>query len=112
MSRQGNNAQANAQDGARVANQPDELQRITVDEAKFLRPGDTLRVPSHSTGYGPARWRVNGAVRTWKRDPERVRVPVKFGLREYGYLDESNIHLFYVEPQMLLLLQERMSRGG
>ena len=34
-------------------------------------------------------WRRNGATQTWKRDPERFRVPVKYGLRGYGALTES-----------------------
>lgn len=28
-------------------------------------------------------WRRNGRTRTWKRDPQRVEIPVKFGM--YGY---------------------------
>jgi len=35
--------------------------------------------------------KVNGRVRTWKRDPNRVEVPVKYGLRECGTFDATDI---------------------
>ena len=37
-------------------------------------------------------WRVrrNGATQTWKRDPNRFRIPVKFGLKGYGQITESD----------------------
>ena len=40
-------------------------------------------------------WRRNGATRTWVRSPERFRVPVKHGMRDYTYVDETNAHLFH-----------------
>jgi len=35
--------------------------------------------------------KVNGKVRTWKRDPNRVEVPFKYGLYEYGTLEARDI---------------------
>jgi hypothetical protein len=35
--------------------------------------------------------KVNGKVRTWKRDKNRVEVPVKYGLYEYGTFDARDI---------------------
>lgn len=35
--------------------------------------------------------KVNGAVRTWKRDANRVEVPVKYGMYEYGTFYASDI---------------------
>jgi hypothetical protein len=32
--------------------------------------------------------KVNGISKTWKRNPEKVRVPYKYGLYEYGYITE------------------------
>lgn len=32
---------------------------------------------------------INGAVKTWKRDPNRVEVPVKYGMYEYGRFDAA-----------------------
>ena len=39
------------------------------------------------------RWyqcRRNGATKTWKRDPERIRVPIKVGFREYYAITETD----------------------
>lgn len=35
--------------------------------------------------------KVNGKVRTWKRDANRVEVPFKYGLYEYGVLQARDI---------------------
>ena len=37
------------------------------------------------------RCRVNGKVRTWKRDKDRVEVPVKYGMYEYGCFTQRDI---------------------
>jgi hypothetical protein len=37
------------------------------------------------------RCKINGKVRTWKRDTGRVEVPVKYGLREYATFYASDI---------------------
>lgn len=31
-------------------------------------------------------WRRNGATQTWKTRPGEFRIPVKYGMRNYGYL--------------------------
>ena len=38
----------------------------------------------------PVRVRVNGACKTWKREPDRFQLPVKQGLYAYGYITETN----------------------
>jgi hypothetical protein len=38
----------------------------------------------------PLRARVNGKCRTWVRKPDEFSLPIKHGLREYGYIDEIN----------------------
>jgi len=65
---------------------------ITIDEAKKL----TYRtVIYHNTWVNsdgtPARWRVNGKVKLWKRSPERIKVPLARGLWEHDYLTEDNL---------------------
>lgn len=47
---------------------------ITLEQEKQLRVGDILHDRNHK------RWKVNGKVKTWKRDPSRVDFPVKHGL--------------------------------
>ena len=31
---------------------------------------------------------INGRPKTWKRNPEKVQVPYKYGMYEYGYFTE------------------------
>ena len=59
---------------------------ITLEQAKGLQYGDILH-DRHNK-----RWKVNGMVRTWKRDPSRIRVPLKHGLYSYDAINESNFH--------------------
>ena len=59
-----------------------EYRRMTLEEAKALTYGQTLRFLAND---GTARHiRVNGKVRTWKRDPNRVEIPMKYGFNEYA----------------------------
>lgn len=32
--------------------------------------------------------RVNGVSKVWKRNPDKVRIPYKYGLYEFGYITE------------------------
>ena len=58
---------------------------ITLEQAKQLNYGDMLHLDNYKNADGtPARLRVNGKVKTWKRDPKRIKVPVKHGLYNYG----------------------------
>lgn len=67
-------------------------QALTLDEAKALRPGTTLysRV-NHNADGTCQRWKVNGQVKTWKRDASRVQVPVKHGMYAYDYVTENDL---------------------
>lgn len=55
---------------------------ITLEEAKQLQYGDILHTEDGK------RWKVNGSVKTWKKDPNRIRVPLKHGLYAYGAIEE------------------------
>lgn len=67
---------------------------MTLAEAKSLVPGDILHHVNHRNADGsPQRWKVNGKVKTWKKDPSRVYVPVKMGLYAYDYVDEHSLDL-------------------
>ena len=60
---------------------------ITLQEAKNLYVGQVLHHDTMNNADGsPLRVRVNGEVKTWKRNSERIRVPLKHGLYEYGEL--------------------------
>lgn len=61
------------------------VRRMTLDEikalsghAEFISNDGTLR-----------RVKINGAVKTWKRDASRVEVPVKYGQYEYARWDAA-----------------------
>lgn len=43
--------------------------------------------------------RRNGATKTWKRDPDRFSLPVKYGLYECFRVDEGNCHQFFASRE-------------
>ena len=75
---------------------PEKRERLT-----FRNPVDITEMVLHCTAYhhiwfrandGTARnVKINGKVRTWKRDPNRIEVPIKYGLYEYGTLTAADI---------------------
>jgi len=68
---------------------------MTIDEAKWLRYGQTIyEIGAYNADGTPRRWRVSGAVQTWKRDPNRVRVPVKHGMYSNGAIEAWNARYF------------------
>ena len=63
-----------------------DLQEVQAHVAKSQ---GTIWIVSNS---GDARRvKVNGAVRTWKRDKSRIEIPVKYGMYEYATLYASDI---------------------
>lgn len=45
------------------------------------------------------RWKVNGKPQTWKRDPNRWRVPIKFGQYGYDEINKDNAQFFHLESE-------------
>lgn len=83
---------------------------MNLRQAKSLKTGTVLHYTGESTceeyrakKREPRRFRVTGSVQEWKRNPERVKVPIKRGLNEYGYMDETNLHNFHLESECPLL---------
>ena len=67
---------------------------ITLEQAKALKHGTILyHVNNRNADSTPQRWRVNGKVKTWKRDKGRIRVPLKHGLYDYDYLTQDDLNL-------------------
>ena len=65
---------------------------ITLKQAKNLKIGIILYDQTGKNADGtPMRWVVNGKVKTWKKDSSKVRVPLRRGLRDYAYLDETKL---------------------
>jgi len=57
------------------------IRSMTKEEILALTPGKRVHLRLNDGRIGSAK--VNGKVRTWKRDPSRVEVPLKYGLYEY-----------------------------
>jgi hypothetical protein len=63
-------------------------QRLTF---RALTPAEAVNWPYHQELWfaspdGKARrCRVNGAAKTWKRDPSRVELPIKYGMYERAH---------------------------
>ena len=67
---------------------------ITLQQAKNLKHGDILHHTVNKNADGtPQRWRVNGMVKRWKRNPDRIQVPLKHGLYRYDYLTENDLDI-------------------
>jgi len=65
---------------------------ITLKQAKQLTYGDVIYSNQFTNANKtPRRWRVNGQVKIWKRDPNRIQIPVKYGLYNHAYLCHGEI---------------------
>ena len=70
---------------------------ITAEQAALLRRGDILHHVGLKNADGtPARYRVNGACKTWKRRPGQFSVPLKRGMYQHTYLTHDNCDGFIV----------------
>ena len=73
---------------------------ITLEQAKRLCRGDILHHDIHKNHDGTCqRWRVNGKVKVWKRDPGKVRVPLKHGLWDHDTLREIDLDLVHLPEE-------------
>jgi len=65
---------------------------MTKQEVMTLKYGDIIYSMTYKNADGtPARYRVNGKIKTWKTRPADFRLPLKRGLYEYWALDPSNV---------------------
>lgn len=65
---------------------------MTKDQLSTLSRGTILFHRTIKAADGnPLRARVNGAIRTWKRNPARFQLPMKYGLKQCFYIDPANI---------------------
>jgi hypothetical protein len=68
---------------------------MTLDEVKALRYGD--HVDCLDLNGNVRTVKINGKVRRWKRDPDRVEVPCKYGLYEYITFTNADINRLVIE---------------
>jgi len=65
---------------------PSEARKLSLDEMKNV--SGEVYIQGQCGCY--CRVKVNGKPKTWKRSPERVQIPYKYGLYEYGYITERD----------------------
>lgn len=70
---------------------------ITLEEAKNLKYGDHIKVLDRHGAVADAK--VNGQVKRWKREPDRISIPCKYGLYEYFTLTNSDYEQIVVEVE-------------
>ncbi len=68
---------------------------MTFEEVKGMEYGDHPLILLNSGKVGQVK--VNGKIRLWKRDPNRIEVPCKYGLRECFTFTARDIDRFLVE---------------
>lgn len=62
-----------------------------LTEAKNLKAGDYVHTPNRYNADGtPMRARVT-SVKIWKREPARIEVRVKRGMREFATFTSANL---------------------
>lgn len=62
---------------------------LTMDECKALKVGHHIWMKCK--GGDARRVKINGKPRLWKRTPDRIEVPWKYGLYSYGYFTAPEI---------------------
>lgn len=72
-----------------------EYKVLTLDEKKNLKYGDHVYIEGYKyeKHIASRTWlsvKINGKPKIWKRSPEKVQVPYKYGLYEYGYITEKD----------------------
>jgi len=81
---------------------------IKLEHAKLLKHGDIILDSTYKNADGtPARWKVNGKVKEWKKDPTKIRIPLKYGLWTYDYLTETNLEGFYLPENLEKRMEEK-----
>jgi hypothetical protein len=77
-----------------ITNKEDKM-AITLEEAKRLQHGTILYYTKACNADGtPQRYRVAGTPKTWKTMPEKVEVPLKYGLKTWARLTENHLEHF------------------
>ena len=62
---------------------------MNLEEVKALKSGN--HIWAQANDMSAKQVKINGKVRTWKRDVTRVEVPFKYGLYEYGTFSLSDV---------------------
>jgi hypothetical protein len=74
------------------------MEPITIEQAKSFTYGIELHHNNlkNADGKSCQRFRLNGRVKTWKRDPNRIEIPIKRGLRECYRITAMELKQFHL----------------
>lgn len=79
---------------------------LSVDVYAVTR-GQTLYSSIYQNADGtPLRARVNGRLRTWKREPNHYELPVKQGLRNCFYITPESAPYWFVSEEGAIAARE------
>lgn len=56
------------------------------------------RTATYKNGITPIEVRRNGATKTWKRQPDKFKIPVKYGMYEFFYITDADAAEWSVIP--------------
>jgi|TARA_R100000789_G_C2924934_1_gene127475 hypothetical protein len=74
---------------------------ITIEQVKKLNYQDTIHHNDLKNADGTCqRWRINGQLKTWKRTPNRFKLPVKHGLYAYDYITQETADIVHLPGEM------------
>ncbi len=73
----------------------------TQAEIEAALDSGQLFVRMHRPADGCWQCRRNGRTKTWKREPGRFRIPIKFGFRGTGAVDNGNVDYFVIAADRL-----------
>ena len=82
------------------------LDRLSAEEATGVVNALTARTATrfyhrklkYKRTDAPIEVRRNGATKYWKREPSKFRVPVKYGMYDFFYIDNSNADEWSTKP--------------
>lgn len=91
---------------------------MNLEQAKLLKTGDKVHHTANQTctrTVGPRgkvkikaiECRVSGPPITWKRSPERVQVPIKYGMYINSYITEETLNDWHLESECPLNFHPR-----
>lgn len=84
---------------------------MNIEQAKTLRFHEELHRGTCTRKIGPRGGvrdsikvvRVNGDIKTWKKDPSRIRIPIKIGFYGYGSIFEDDLDQYHRAAECPLL---------
>lgn len=85
-------------------------EKILPVDAFAVRRGQILYSSIYQNADGtPLRARVNGKLRTWKREPNYYELPMKHGLRDFFYITPESAPYWFAAEDGAIAARELAS---